>query len=246
MKITKATEINRTQYWRVLLYGKPGLGKTSTVRGLSGKTLVLSMDNSHKVLSGVPNVDVRTIDDEGLISFDRNKPIEDINTFLKEMSEVIKDYENLVIDNVTSFQSDWLIERGRSSKGGIRNEIQDYGDWTNYFLRIMTTIYALPINVYVTAWEDTHEISLEDGSVITQYVPKIRKQVLSELMGWTDVVGRIKVNPNTGNRGAILEGNDGVYAKNRIDNRTACPIEDLFKFEDNKNNKENGELNNAI
>lgn len=231
MKITKATDISRTQYWRVLLYGKPGLGKTSAVKGLTGRTLVLSLDNSHKVLSGIPNIDVRTIDDEGLESFNRNEPIEDINIFLKELDIVISDYDNLVIDNVTSFQSDWLIERGRSSKGGIRNEIQDYGDWTNYFLRIMTKIYGLPINVYVTAWEDTQEISLEDGRVITQFVPKIRKQVLSELLGWTDVVGRIKVNPNTGNRGAILEGNDGVYAKNRIDSRTACPIDELFKFE---------------
>lgn len=234
MKITKATDISRTQYWRVLLYGKPGLGKTSAVKGLTGRTLVLSLDNSHKVLSGIPNIDVRTIDDEGLESFNRNEPIEDINVFLKELDIVISDYDNLVIDNVTSFQSDWLIERGRSSKGGIRNEIQDYGDWTNYFLRIMTKIYGLPINVYVTAWEDTQEISLEDGRVITQFVPKIRKQVLSELLGWTDVVGRIKVNPNTGNRGAILEGNDGVYAKNRIDSRTACPIDELFKFEGEK------------
>lgn len=234
MKITKATDISRTQYWRVLLYGKPGLGKTSAVKGLTGRTLVLSLDNSHKVLSGIPNIDVRTIDDEGLESFNRNEPIEDINVFLKELDVVISDYDNLVIDNVTSFQSDWLIERGRSSKGGIRNEIQDYGDWTNYFLRIMTKIYGLPINVYVTAWEDTQEISLEDGRVITQFVPKIRKQVLSELLGWTDVVGRIKVNPNTGNRGAILEGNDGIYAKNRIDSRTACPIDELFKFEGEK------------
>lgn len=234
MKITKATDISRTQYWRVLLYGKPGLGKTSAIKGLTGRTLVLSLDNSHKVLSGIPNIDVRTIDDEGLESFNRNEPIEDINVFLKELDVVISDYDNLVIDNVTSFQSDWLIERGRSSKGGIRNEIQDYGDWTNYFLRIMTKIYGLPINVYVTAWEDTQEISLEDGRVITQFVPKIRKQVLSELLGWTDVVGRIKVNPNTGNRGAILEGNDGVYAKNRIDSRTACAIDELFKFEGEK------------
>lgn len=63
MKITKATDLSRTNNWRILIYGKAGLGKTSQIKHLKGNTIVLSMDNSHKVL-GIPNVDVRTIDDE--------------------------------------------------------------------------------------------------------------------------------------------------------------------------------------
>jgi phage nucleotide-binding protein len=75
---------------------------------------------------------------------------------------------------------------------------------------------------------------MEDGSRITQFVPQVRDQVLNQLLGLTDVVGRIKINPKTGGRGAILEGNDSVYAKNRIDSRVVCPIEELFNFENNK------------
>jgi phage nucleotide-binding protein len=88
----------------------------------------------------------------------------------------------------------------------------------------------MPINVFLTAWEDTNEITHESGQIITQYVPQIRKQVLNQLLGLTDVVGRIKINEKTGNRGVILQGNDGVYAKNRLDERVACPIEELFLF----------------
>lgn len=230
MKITKATDIELTKNWRVLVYGKAGLGKTSLIRHLKGKTIVLSLDNSHKVLQNAPNVDVRTIDDEGRISFDREHPSKDITLFLKEVDEVLDQYDNLVIDNISSFQSDWFIEQGRNSKNGISNELQHYNQWTNYFLRVLSAIYSKPINVYITAWEDTRDLNLETGQIITQYVPQIRTNVLNQLLGLTDIVGRIIVNPKTDERGLILEGSEGTYAKNRLDNRKACKMEDLFEF----------------
>lgn len=231
MKIVKAENVKRTRNWRILIYGKAGLGKTSLIRHLKGKTIVLSMDNSHKVLEGAENVDIRTIDDAGVVSFDRKHPSEDIDKFITEVDEVISNYDNLVIDNVSSLQSDWFIEQGRKSKNGISNELQHYNQWTNYFLRILTAIYNKPINIYITAWEDTHELNLETGQIITQYVPQIRNSVLNQLLGLTDVVGRILVNAKTGARGLILEGSEGTYAKNRLDSRTACKIEELFDFE---------------
>lgn len=222
MKIIKATDIERTHNWRVLLYGKPGLGKTSVIKNLTGKTLVFDMDHSSKVLGGTDNIDV--------IEFDRNHPTEVMKMFLTEIDSLLSEYDNLVIDNLTSFQSDWFVEAGKSSKNGISNELQHYNQWTNYFLRVLTAIYSKPINIYVTAWEDTRELTLDTGQLITQYVPQIRSNVLNQLLGLTDVVGRIMVNVKSGNRGVILECSEGTYAKNRLDERTACPIEELFNF----------------
>lgn len=235
IKITKATDINRTENWRVLLYGKPGLGKTSAIKGLSGKTLVLDLDGSSRVLAGLKNVDV--------ISFNREEPIQSMKEFLNESKNLINGYSTLVIDNLTAFEKDWFVARGLNSKNGIRNEIQDYGDYTNYFLRLISKIYSLPINIYATAWESKRDVDLEDGTKLTEYIPDVRNQVLNQLLGLTDVVGRIQVNPATHGRGAILEGNDGVYAKNRLDERIACKIEDLFKFgqQSKQENTENGE-----
>ena len=234
LEIKKATEISRTHEWRVLLYGKPGLGKTSAIKGLTGKVLVLDLDGSSRVLAGLKDVDV--------ISFNRENPIQSMKEFLDEARGILKGYQTLVIDNITAFEKDWFVARGLKSKNGIRNEIQDYGDYTNYFLRLITMIYSLPINIYVTAWEDKRDIDLEDGTKLTEYIPQVRNQVLNQHLGLTDVVGRIQVNPATHGRGAILEGSDGVYAKNRLDDRTACKIEDLFKFgQIVEKNKENGE-----
>lgn len=221
MEIKKAIDLHRTKDWRIMLYAKPGVGKTSSVKYLKGKTLILDMDDSSKVLAGLENVDV--------ISFDRVHPDKFITEFIKEAPELIKNYDNLVIDNISSFERDWFVEKGRNSKNGISNEIQDYSQWTNYFARIMTTIYMLKdINILVTAWETQREIQTEKGQIFNQYAPAIRDNVRDGLLGLTDIVGRMIVNPETGGRGVILEGNDGIYAKNRLDHRTVASIEDLF------------------
>lgn len=221
MKIKKATDLKRDKDWRIMIYAKPGTGKTSLARYLKGNTLVLDMDDSTKVLAGLPNVDI--------IQFDRVHPHKFITKFINEASDLIKNYDNLVIDNISSFEKDWFVERGRTSKNGISNDIQDYSQWTNYFARIMTTIYLLKnINILVTAWENQREITTERGQTFNQYAPQIRDSVRDNLMGLTDIVGRMIINPDTGNRGIILEGNDAVYAKNRLDNRTATPAEELF------------------
>lgn len=227
----------------MILYAKAGQGKTTSIKYLKGKTLVLDLDNSFKVLEGVSdNIQQYRFDNgtpEGR-EFDRTKPIEDLNTFLSD-PDVLKageTFDNLVIDNVSSLEKDWFVERGRNSKNGISNEIQDYSQWTNYFARIITTIYMIPnLNILITAWEKKIDNEAESGQTFSQYAPDIRDKSLNGFLGLADVVARLVVNPKTGGRGAILEGDNTIYAKNRLDERKMAPIEELFNF-DNKNIEE--------
>ena len=222
--------------WKMILYAKAGQGKTTSIKYLKGKTLVLDLDNSFKVLEGVSdNIQQYRFDNgtpEGR-EFDRTKPIEDLNTFLSD-SDVLKageTFDNLVIDNVSSLEKDWFVERGRNSKNGISNEIQDYSQWNNYFSRIITTIYMIPnLNILITAWEKKIDNETESGQTFSQYAPDVRDKSLNGFLGLADVVARLVVNPKTGGRGVILEGDNTVYAKNRLDERKMAPIEELFNF----------------
>lgn len=222
MEITNAKNIKRNKSWRVIIYSKPGIGKTSSIKYLKGKTLVLDLDNSAKVLEGL-DIDV--------IEFDRSKPEEGLVEFLKQAPELAKQYDNLVIDNISSLEKDWFVEKGRKSHNGISNELQDYSQWTNYFARIMITAYSLKdINILTTAWETQNDVTTETGQTFSQYAPQIRKSVRDGLLGMADVVGRVVVNPKTNGRGVILQGDDSIFAKNRLDDRKLAPIEELFDF----------------
>lgn len=228
MEVRSLKNASRTDKWRICLYSKPGVGKTSAVKYLQGKTLILDLDNSTKVLAGL---------DVDIVSFDRTHPEGEINEFVKQAPQLIKGYDNLVIDNISSFEKDWFTSMGKQSKNGISNEIQDYSKWTNYFNRLITSLYALPANILITAWENSKTINNENNQTLNLYAPEIRDSVRDTFMGVTDIVGRMIINPKTSNRGVILEGNDAIFAKNRLDNRTVAPIEELFNFK-TQNQKE--------
>lgn len=221
MAIHSLKDTNKTDLFRVMIYGKPGIGKTSAAKFMKGKTLVIPFDNSEKVLSGT------NIDSE---AFDKANPSKELTRLLKELPSELNGYSNLVLDNVSSLEKSWFIEQGRNSKSGIRNELQDYSGWTNYFIRVIDAFYKLPVNILVTAWEDQYEITSMTGQQFNQYSPQLRTSVRSTFMGLTDVVGRMMLNPDTQKRGVILEGDDGIFAKNRLDSRKASPIETLFDW----------------
>ena len=61
MILTNAKDISRG-HMTALLYGQPGMGKTSTIKYLPGKTLVLDVDRTSHVLRGCENIDICYVD----------------------------------------------------------------------------------------------------------------------------------------------------------------------------------------
>lgn len=215
-------EVSRNQNWKILLYGKPGVGKTSVANQLDGRVYLLGFNDSYKVLGKHENWDLWELDQE--------KPIEDLKEFIKDFDP--SQYDTLILDDISNFEKIWFQEKGRESKNGISNELQHYSQWTNYFLRFISKLYSMDINILTTCWEQQVEVVTETGQQFMQYAPMLRDSVRNTVMGLSDIVGRVVIKPQSGERGIILEGNDSVFAKNRIDTRKGCKTDELFKFAD--------------
>lgn len=207
--------------YRWLIYGVPGVGKTTLSKYLNGRTYLLSLDDSfHRIDFWQGNDDIWTIDPD--------KPIEDLNDFYDFFDP--SQYDNLVIDNISNLQKLFFIEKAKETKTGLDNKMSDYNEWTTYLVRFIAGVFKWNINILVTAWETQNKITDPSGQEFMQYGPDARPNPRDYLMGNCDVVARMIQKPQSGERGLIMQGSIDTYAKNRLDDRPGCKAEDFFKF----------------
>lgn len=220
MPAFKWSEDQGTKY-RWLVYGTPGVGKTTLSKYLKGKTYLLSLDDSfHRIDFWQGNDDIWAIDPD--------KPIEDLNDFYDFFDP--SQYDNLVIDNISNLQKLFFIEKAKETKTGLDNKMSDYNEWTTYLVRFIAGVFKWNVNVLVTAWETQNKITDPSGQEFMQYGPDARPNPRDYLMGNCDVVARMIQKPQAGERGLIMQGSIDTYAKNRLDDRPGCKAEDFFKF----------------
>ena len=87
---------------------------------------------------------------------------------------------------------------------------------------------TLNVNVYWSTWETVEPYTLPDGSSYSMSRPKISTKIVDNICGLCDVVAKIAIGKE-GVRGLILESTQSIYAKNQIDNRKFCLVEDFLK-----------------
>lgn len=209
--------------YRWLVYGVPGVGKTYLSTYLKGKTYLLSLDESYKRIPQLQGTDIWELDPA--------KPIEDLSEFVREFDP--SQYDNLVIDNLSNLQKLWFIEMAKESKSGLDNKIQHFGEFTNWLIRFISKTFSWDVNILVTTWEKQSQVTDPSGQMFNQYGPDLRDSARDYLMGNCDAVARLIQKPKSGERGCILQGSIDTYAKNRLDDRKGCKVEELFTFDDN-------------
>lgn len=113
MKTKNGTEITKSKRAKIIMYSKPGDGKTTVAGLLPGKTLVLDIDGTSQVLEGYENVDVAEIDE--------SNPHDSILQFYGHAKANIDKYDNIFIDNLTHYQKLWLLKKVKIQKAVCLN-----------------------------------------------------------------------------------------------------------------------------
>ena len=214
MQILKAESLT-TDKITALIYAPPGMGKTTLLGGLPGKTLIIDIDRGTSVLSGNPNVDIVRLSDD----------LHEMNEILSELKSKCE-YQNVALDSLSELQQGMLAYLGRIGKNNGIPDMQAYGrvdiriiDWCRQFR-------ALPCNVFFTAWEIQKEIVLPSGEKTLQARPLIRDKIVDNICGLCDLVGQIVMSDNE--RYILLEGSTNVVAKDRLFKRKYCKFEEVI------------------
>ena len=238
MKITNIQDnISNDMPYTALLYCPPGVGK-STAIGLiaersEGKTLVLDVDRTidktlakQEVVKDISKIDTVKVDIINTFDDWSNTLIE-----LQEMKDSGKlEYTNIAVDNISELERCILSDLGSKGKNKGVPAQADYQYMQFKLVNSLRFMKSLGINIIWTAWEDVRQIVSPDGTSYSQLIPKMSQKIVDNICGLCDVVGKIMVKRD-GTHGILLEATQNIYAKNQIDSRKGCLVEDFSRFE---------------
>src|SRR5699024_8424985 len=224
LQITKATDLE-TKNTTFLIYSNPGVGKTSSIKHLPGKKLVVDIDKSSSVLKGEENIDVVEINTYDIW----NQWMEAI----KFMQENAKNYDILIIDNITELFRSVLTQLGREDKNNRVPGIDAYQRADFVLMDSFRALKALNKTLVFTAWETTDQYHNPDGQIFNRAFTDIRKSILNNFLGLCDVVARLIVTKDeeeNEKRGFILQPTESIYAKNRLSDAKGCKVDYLYSM----------------
>lgn len=231
--------IKEKKPYTALLYCPPGVGK-STAIGLiaeksKGKTLVLDVDRTldntlakREVVKDIGKIDtvkidiINTFDDWSQTLIDLQK--------MKDAKQLELEYENIAVDNISELERCILSDLGNKGKNKGVPAQSDYQYMQFKLVNSLRYMKQLGVNIIWTAWEDVRQITAPDGTAYSQIIPKMSAKIVDNICGLCDVVGKIMVKQD-GTHGILLTATQNIYAKNQIDSRKGCLVEDFINFE---------------
>ncbi len=201
-----------------IIYGAPGSGKTINTTRLPGKSLLLSSDNSARVLNNFdrPNLTIKVA-----MSFK-----DFVDEF--EAATASHQYDNIIVDSLSDIFDLAILEL--ESSGRYRDMRQAYQLVYQSLKRLARIAGQVDTNVIFTAWHDMTEISLATGEKAIRISPKLPPKILDNVLGLCNIVAYIRTAEKNGEKRWYyhLVGSETLYAKDQLACRPSCLPEDIF------------------
>ena len=208
LQFERATDIE-TENVVDLMYAPPGTGKTSLLKFLPGKTLVLDVDRTSRVLKGETNIDISKVDN---VNAWKN-----FGEVMKELAKMdLSGYDNIALDNISELERCMLADLGRQGNNNRVPGIQNYQQVQFFLMDAIRFLKTLGLNVIILAWETTDVWTTPEGQSFNRSYPQISLKIMQNMMGLCDVVGKLFYNEKTDKRGIFLQATDSIFAKTRI------------------------------
>lgn len=229
----KKIEANDLPY-TALLYCKTGGGK-STAIGLiaeasEGNTLVLDIDRTitrtlakKEIVKDTSKVFVQEIDNVHTFEAWTNTLKEITPAWLAE-----NNIKTVAVDNVSELERCILSDLGAQGKNKGVPAMADYQYMQFKLVNSLRYMKSWGVNIVWTAWEAAEAFTHPDGTQYTRLVPKIASKIVDNICGLCDIVGWIGVNKD-GEHHILLEATQNIHAKNQVDCRKECKVEEFIQ-----------------
>lgn len=227
--------------YTALLYCPPGIGK-STAIGLiaersEGNTLVLDVDRTimrtlakGEIVKDTSKILVQQIENRGKNSnAGISGTFENWTETIKELTpEFLKEHDirTVAVDNISELERCILSDLGSQGKNKGVPAMADYQYMQFALVNSLRHMKSLGVNVIWTAWEMNEPFTHTDGTQYTRRYPKVSAKIVDNICGLCDIVGWITINTD-GQHGILLEGTKQTYAKNQVDMRKGCRVEEF-------------------
>lgn len=234
--------------YTALLYCKAGVGK-STAIGLiaeksAGNTLVLDIDRTitrtlakGEIVKDASRVLVEQVENRGKSDAAGIKgTFAAWNETLKEITPAFLKENNITtvaVDNISELERCILADLGAQGKNRGVPAMADYQYMQVNMVNSLRYMKSWGVNVVWTAWESVENFTHPDGTQYSRIIPKISAKIVDNICGLCDVVGWIGVNKD-GEHVVLLEATQNIYAKNQVDCRKSCKVEDFADFNTGK------------
>lgn len=213
-----------------MIWGSPGSGKTvAATAPKKEKILLLCSDNSSVVLNMFDRKNVTVERVEHWLD-----PGDGENYFTRQFEKALASgkYTLIVVDNLTDIKELALLEIDAAGK--IKDIRQVYQAVYISLKRLTRLAANAKCHITFTAWDDTEEITKNDGTLALRQFPNLPKKILPYVVGLCNVVGQMckGKEQNTGKMSwfLITEDSETRYGcKDQLYGRAYVMPEKLFE-----------------